>query len=133
MDPAIRAQLQKVEVIADPEIERVFPALQRVIVHIDTRDGRSFNKQLDYPKGDPRNPLTDQEVEEKFSALAEGVLTDRAQKRVKDAIWNLERVGSVSELMSLMESDVRRAKSTKANGNSRPRSKAQKRRKTVLA
>src|SRR5512140_543954 len=96
MDPAIRAQLQKVEVIADPEIERVFPALQRVIVHVDTRDGRSFNKQLDYPKGDPRNPLTDQEVEEKFSALAEGVLTDRAQKRVKDAIWNLERVGSVS-------------------------------------
>ena len=133
MDPAIRAQLQKVEVIADPEIERVFPALQRVIVHIDTRDGRSFNKQLDYPKGDPRNPLTDQEVEEKFSALAEGVLTDRAQKRVKDAIWNLERVGSVSELMSLMESDVRRTKSAKANGNSRPRSKAQKRRKPVLA
>jgi 2-methylcitrate dehydratase len=133
MDPAIRAQLQKVEVIADPEIERVFPALQRVIVHIDTRDERSFNKQLDYPKGDPRNPLTDQEVEEKFSALAEGVLTDRAQKRVKDAIWNLERVGSVSELMSLMESDVRRAKSVKANGNSRPRSKAQKRRKPVLA
>jgi len=133
MDPAIRAQLQKVEVIADPEIERVFPALQRVIVHIDTRDGRSFNKQLDYPRGDPRNPLTDQEVEEKFSALAEGVLTDRAQKRVKDAIWNLERVGSVSELMSLMESDVRRGKSVKANGNSRPRSKAQKRRKPVLA
>ena len=84
MDPAIRAQLQKVEVIADPEIEKVFPALQRVIVHIDTRDGRSFNKQLDYPKGDPRNPLTDQEVEEKFSALAEGVLSDRraeARKR----------------------------------------------------
>jgi 2-methylcitrate dehydratase len=133
MDPAIRAQLQKVEVIADPEIERVFPALQRVIVHIDTRDGRSFNKQLDYPKGDPRNPLTDQEVEEKFSALAEGVLTDRAQKRVKNAIWNLERVGSVSELMSLMESDVRKAKSVKANGNSRPRSKSQKRRKPVLA
>jgi 2-methylcitrate dehydratase len=132
MDPAIRAQLQKVGVIADPEIERVFPALQRVIVHIDTRDGRSFNKQLDYPKGDPRNPLTDQEVEEKFSALAEGVLTDRAQKRVKDAIWNLERVGSVSELMSLMESDVRKAKSVKANGNSRPRSKSQKRRKPVL-
>ena len=77
MDPTIRAQLQKVEVVADPEIEKVFPALQRVIVHIDTRDGRSFNKQLDYPKGDPRNPLTDQEVEEKFAALAEGVLSDR--------------------------------------------------------
>src|SRR5947209_14645030 len=30
MDPAIRAQLKKVEVVADPEIEKVFPALQRV-------------------------------------------------------------------------------------------------------
>ena len=58
MDPAIRAQLSKIEVVADPEIEKVFPALQRVIVRIHTIDGREFSKQLDYPKGDPRNPLT---------------------------------------------------------------------------
>lgn len=113
MDPRIRAQLQKVEVVADPEIEKVFPALQRVIVRIDTSDGRSFSKQLDYPKGDPRNPLTDQEVEEKFSALAEGVLSAGAQKRVKETVWNLERVGSVSDLMALMETDRRKTKSSK--------------------
>ena len=41
MDPTIRAQLKKVEVVADPEIEKVFPALQRVIVNITTTDGRS--------------------------------------------------------------------------------------------
>ena len=58
MDPTIRAQLKKVEVVADPEIEKVFPALQRVIVNLTTTDGRTFTKQLDYPKGDPRNPLT---------------------------------------------------------------------------
>ena len=133
MDPTIRAQLRKVEVVADPEIEKVFPALQRVIVHIDTTDGRSFNKQLDYPKGDPRNPLTDQEVEEKFSALADGVLSNGAQKRVKDAIWNLERVASVSELMALMESDVRKAKSVKTKSRTKPRAKSQKSRNSVLA
>jgi len=133
MDPKIREQLKKVEVVADPEIEKVFPAFQRVIVHIDTTDGRSFNKQLDYPKGDPRNPLTDQEVEEKFAALADGVLSDGAQKRVKDAIWNLERAGSVSELMVLMEADVRKAKSVKAKGVSRPARAKGKNRKTVLA
>ena len=72
MDPTIRAQLKKVEVVADPDIEKVFPALQRVIVNLSTVDGRTFTKQLDYPKGDPRNPLTDAEVEEKFAALAEG-------------------------------------------------------------
>ena len=108
MDPTIRAQLKKVEVVADPEIEKVFPALQRVIVNLTTTDGRTFTKQLDYPKGDPRNPLSDAEVEEKFAALAEGVLSEGAQKKLKNAIWNLEKVGSVSKLMALMKADVRK-------------------------
>jgi 2-methylcitrate dehydratase len=107
MDSKIREQLKKVEVVADPEIEKVFPALQRVVVTITTTDGRSFTEQLDYPKGDPRNPLTDQEIEEKFAALAEGVLSARAQAKLKDAIWNLEKIGSVSKLMTLMKADVR--------------------------
>ena len=100
MDPMIRAQLKKVEVVADPEIEKVFPALQRVIVNITTTDGATFSKQLDYPKGDPRNPLSDQEIEEKFAALADGVLSEKAQSKLKEAIWNLEKMGSVSKLMA---------------------------------
>ena len=108
MDPTIRAQLKKVEVVADPEIEKVFPALQRVIVNLTTTDGRTFTKQLDYPKGDPRNPLSDAEVEEKFAALAEGVLSEGAQKKLKHAIWDLEKAGSVSKLMALMKADVKK-------------------------
>ena len=95
MDPKIRAQLQKVEVVADPENRResVSSIATSSRVNITTTDGRTFTKQLDYPKGDPRNPLTDQEVEEKFAALAEGVLSPKAQKKLKDAIWNLEKIG----------------------------------------
>jgi 2-methylcitrate dehydratase len=102
-DPEVRAQLRKVTVVADEEIERLFPALQRVIVTITTSDGRSFTKQLDYPKGDPRNPLTDDEIAAKFAALAEGVLTPARQKRVREAVWNLDSLGSVSELMKLLK------------------------------
>jgi 2-methylcitrate dehydratase len=106
MDPTMRAQLRKVEVVADPEIEKVFPALQRVIVNITTRDGRLLSKQLDYPKGDPRNPLSDAEIEEKFRALAEGVLSKKAQDKLIAAIWNLETCTSVSQLMGRMKADV---------------------------
>jgi len=105
VDPAIRAQLRKVQVVADPEIERLFPALQRVIVRIHTIDGREFTKQLDYPKGDPRNPLTDQEIEEKFEALAEPVMSREARRRAMNAIWNLEKQSSVSGLMKLFKAD----------------------------
>ena len=133
LDLKIREQLRKVEVVADPEIEKVFPALQRVIVNINTTDGRSFSKQLDYPKGDPRNPLTDQEVEEKFAALADGVLSNSAQKRVKEAVWNLERAESVSALMALLEADARKTKPTNVKGKFTARGKKQKTRKPALA
>jgi len=108
MDPRIRAQLKKVEVVADADIEKVFPALQRVIVNITTSDGRKFSKQLDYPKGDPRNPLSDAEIQEKFRALADGVLSKKAQDKLIAAIWDLERCASVSKLMALMKTDVKK-------------------------
>lgn len=130
MDPKIREQLKKVEVVADPEIEKVFPALQRVIVQIQTKDGRSLSKQLDFPKGDPRNPLTDREIEEKFSALADGVLSQPAQKKLKDAVWNVERVGSVSDVMALMEADVRKTQSLKSK--TRLSNRISKNRKSAL-
>jgi len=106
MDPAIRAQLRKVEMVADPEIEKLFPALQRAIVTIHAKGGAQHACQVDYPKGDPRNPLTDAEVEEKFDALAAGVLAPASMKKVKDAVWGAERLGSIADLMALLRADA---------------------------
>lgn len=106
MNDKIREQLNKVVVVADPEIEAVFPELQRVKVKVTTTDGKEFEKQLDYPKGDPRNPLTDTEIEDKFDALATPVLSDDARKRLKEAVWNLEDLGSITELMDLCKADI---------------------------
>ena len=125
MDPTVRAQLKKVEVVADPEIEKVFPALQRVVVTITATDGRNLTEQLDYPKGDPRSPLTDQEIEEKFCALADGVLSAQAQKKLKGAIWSLEKIASVQKLMALMKADVGAKESLPARP--KPKGRAKKR------
>lgn len=106
LDPTIRAQLPKVVVVADPEIEKVFPALQRVIVTIKTIDGRELRSQLDYPMGDPRNPLGDRVIEDKFDALADGVLSAPRRRAVKEAVWNLESLDATSQLMSLLSRDA---------------------------
>ena len=100
MDPTIRAQLNKVKVIADPAIEAVFPELQRVRVVIRTTDGREMEKQLDYPKGDPRNPLTDAEITGKFRALADGIAGPGDVERMQAAINRTEEYDDVRELMS---------------------------------
>ena len=57
---------------------------------------------MDFPKGDPRNPLSDREIEEKFHALAEPIMGIGARKKLIEAIWALEEQKSVSELMELM-------------------------------
>jgi len=99
MDDRIRAQLPKVKVIADPEIEAVFPELQRVRVVVRTSDGREVEKQLDYPKGDPRNPLTDDEISGKFAALARGIASAEDVERMQAAVRRTEEFDDVRELM----------------------------------
>jgi 2-methylcitrate dehydratase len=103
MDPRIRAQLPKIKVVADPEIEKVFPELQRVAVTILTADGKEVSRQIDYPKGDPRNPLTDAEIEAKFDALAGPVMDAAAGRKVKDIIWNLDEEQSIQGLMEALK------------------------------
>jgi 2-methylcitrate dehydratase len=97
---AIRAQLPKVKVIADPEVEAAFPKLQKVRVVITTSDGRTLEKRLDYPKGDPRNPLTDEEVAGKLAALAQGIATPADVRRMQHAIARTEEYASARELMA---------------------------------
>jgi 2-methylcitrate dehydratase len=104
-DPLVRAQLPKVKVVADPEIEAVFPEKQRCVVKITTTDGRSFEKDLDFPKGDPRNPMTDAEIEAKFDALAAGVATAETVEAMKEAIREAEEYEDLSDLMSRLVGD----------------------------
>ena len=52
---------------------------------------RASSSRLDFPKGDPRNPLSDREIEEKFHALAEPVMSKAARQKLIDAIWHLRR------------------------------------------
>lgn len=81
-DPRIQRVIRKIRVVAEPEFEAAFPKVQRCHVVVTAVDGRRFEKQVDWPKGDPRDPLTDLELRAKFDALAAGVPPER-----RDAIW----------------------------------------------
>ena len=54
------------------------------------------------PRGDPRNPLTDGEIEDKFRNQAEYVLGDDEIERVISTILDFEKLEDISELMSLL-------------------------------
>ena len=76
--------------------------------------------------------MSDAEIEEKFRALAEGVLSKKAQDKLISGIWSLEKCPSVSKLMALMKADVKKKaahgkKTTKAKAKSKAKPKTKKR------
>ncbi|MBQ9469250.1 MAG: MmgE/PrpD family protein [Clostridia bacterium] len=64
----VRALARKVTVTADGEMSAAFPEKQRAEVTVATEKGR-FVKTVDYPKGEPENPLTEKEFKDRFDGL----------------------------------------------------------------
>ncbi len=65
-DKRIFSVIDKIKVYADSEFEKAFPAKQCTRVEITTTAGDKFEKQMDYPKGDAREPMTEQDLDTKF-------------------------------------------------------------------
>ncbi len=104
-DPRIRALLPKIEVVADSELEAVFPELKASIVEIETTDGRKLKRRVDYPKGDYRAPMTPDELTVKFSSLANPIFSPHKQRTISDAIWHLDEFANAREFMGLLIAD----------------------------
>lgn len=101
-DPRILNLVPKVRVLANDEFERLFPDRQPCLVEIRTTSGRTFNCRVDYPKGDPRDLLTDEELKNKVSALVEGLLSSERCQTIFSLIGELESLGDISTLMEML-------------------------------
>jgi 2-methylcitrate dehydratase len=98
-DPAIFEVIDKIKGEPSLEFEKMFPAKQPSKVVITTNDGRTFEEYLEYPKGNPRQPMTMLDLENKFISLADGVLDSSRLTEVKELIFNCEKV-SAREFMT---------------------------------
>ena len=101
-DPRIWALLGKIKVVADPQIDALFPGVKRARVSITTTEGATHTAQVDHAKGSPQNPLSDDEVVAKFRANATGVLAKDRQDAIIEATWNFEEVEDLGEYMRLL-------------------------------
>ncbi|MCF7823059.1 MAG: MmgE/PrpD family protein [Candidatus Marinimicrobia bacterium] len=101
-DPAIFEVIDKIKGEPSLEFEAMFPAKQPSRVVVTTNDGRSFEEYLEYPKGDPREPMTLQDLENKFNSLASAVLSQERLKEVKDLIFDCEQVSAREFMIRLV-------------------------------
>ena len=92
---------KKVTVLADEEMSANFPAKQTAVVEIRIKSGAVYSEQVDFPKGEPENPMSPEEVGEKFlSLMLYGGRSRNGAEKVLAAVMDIEN--QFAELLDLI-------------------------------
>jgi len=101
-DPIISNLAKKVQTVADPGIDMLYPERIAAVVEIKTKSGHVYRKRIDFAKGDPENPLTDGELKMKFMEFVSPVMGRSKAKEAINLLNNLEKLDDVVELVELL-------------------------------
>ena len=102
VDRDIWEVIDKIKGVASEEFEKMFPAKQPSKVVVKTTDGQEFSEYLEYPKGDPREPMTMEDLENKFNSLSAALLSSARQTQTKEMIFTCENM-SVGDFMTALK------------------------------
>ena len=100
-DYLIKSITRKVRVIDDEIFTAQSPEVRGARVTLYLKDGGVFEASCLYPKGEPENPLTKMELEEKFRGLAMygGLTKEECDEMIKE-IW--KEVFDLNTIMSIV-------------------------------
>ncbi|MFQ5848749.1 MAG: MmgE/PrpD family protein, partial [Candidatus Methylomirabilales bacterium] len=97
-DRAVRQLMAAVVLERDPELDQVYPDRWPAIVTIETAAGERYESRVDYPKGDPKNPMTREELIEKFHALTGRVIPEASRSLLIERCLKLDTLENVQKL-----------------------------------
>ncbi|SEO02539.1 MmgE/PrpD family protein [Pseudomonas sp. NFACC39-1] len=82
----IHSLMQKVAVTEDAELAAAYPKKRMARLHVRLKDGRQINHFQETRKGDPEDPLSDEELVAKFDELAGSVLSPAQLSALRQTI-----------------------------------------------
>ena len=95
--PDIRATMARVTMLRVEALGREYPEKWPAEVTAMMENGETLSVTVEYPKGDAKNPLNLEELQEKFRGLTEVILSAERQKHIIESVANLEKI-TVAEL-----------------------------------
>ena len=101
-DPKVHEIAKKITIEIDPEIQKLYPNPRSMIVQIKDKKGNIYSSRVDYPKGDPENPMTDEELIDKFIDVTEGVISKKRQAEIIENTLHGSPDAPVRSLMKLL-------------------------------
>jgi 2-methylcitrate dehydratase PrpD len=103
----VQEMIRRVSFGMHPEAEAAGFDKMTTIIEVVLDDGTVVNGRADFGKGSPANPMTDEELSEKFRQCAAwGGLDAARTKAVLDLAWRIEELADVRELTKLLRRDA---------------------------
>jgi 2-methylcitrate dehydratase PrpD len=96
----VRALMARVSVIGSADLDRYFPKYWSGRVSLRLIDGSEHTAEIIAPKGEAENPMTRQDVEDKFLGLATPVLGEEKARAVVDEVSLLDSRDSLASLLA---------------------------------
>ena len=101
-DPKLPPLMDRIKVSENAEFTRRSPVSMECRIEIRTTKGERLVETSSYPKGHAKNPMTDAEVEQKFRKLCDRKVSSNQCEAIVDAVWKLEAVRDIGELLDLV-------------------------------
>ncbi len=102
-DPDLLRFTGLVNVRHDESLDSRYPRGIPNRITLTLKDGSKLSREVDFPRGHARNPMTDEEVEAKFRRLAEPKYGSTKVNKVLTQCWDLERLTNITELLRLFD------------------------------
>jgi len=101
-DPEILRIAAKVTAEIDPEADKVYPKYYPATIIATLKDGTALTAHVDYPKGDPENPVSFDEIEVKFNQLTERYMDASKRNKIIESVKTIEQLNDISIIADLI-------------------------------
>lgn len=101
-DPEVLGLAGKITWELDPAAEAVYPKAYPATVITTLKDGREVVSHVDYPRGDPENPVTMEEVIKKFNSLTAKYFDEKRRSNIVEQLRKLEKIENIAKIGDLV-------------------------------
>lgn len=101
--PLIRSLMAHSNCYHDPLLDALYPKRWPARAQIKLRDGRILSEYIEYPLGEPENPLSRQDLIKKFVMLTSKQLSLTAATDLAHRILTLEQEKGLDEMMGVLK------------------------------
>jgi len=99
-EPEIKRLSENMRLIGDETLDRTYPDQYESIVTLSTKDGRTLSKYNSWAKGTHQNPITLDELKDKFYRLSTTRIPHSRAKQIEE--W-IDRADEQQEVQTLVE------------------------------